>query len=204
MMSPEAQGGRDHPLGVVNDPQAGALTVDPDRRDLDDAIVQGPGDQEQIHVEEEVAGGEQGKYRVDDVAPEHLGAALRVPVWQVEQLTHPEGEGGTGEPPAQRPGCWQDRGRMPTGSDGAVSLCRGLRQAEQLGRGGRAVGIDEPDQLGSGTAERLHDDAALAEAAIFMKLDPRVFGGMATDDLGCAVTAIVEGDHEPDVVTGAD
>ena len=67
---------------------------------------------------------------------------------------------------------------MPAGGDGAIGLCRGLGQAEQLGRRGRAVGIDEPDELGRGTAERLRDDAALAEAAVLVKLDPRVFGGM--------------------------
>ena len=76
----------------------------------------------------------------------------------------------------------------------AVGACGRTGHAGELGGRRRAVGVDEPDEVGVAAAERLHQHAALAELRVLVEHDPFVVGGVGADHVGGAVAAPVEGD----------
>ena len=75
-------------------------------------------------------------------------------------------------------------------------------ERRQLGRRGRAVGVDERHEVGVATPERLHQHAALAELGELVEDDAAVLGGLGADDVGRVVHAAVEGHEEAHVLLG--
>jgi hypothetical protein len=160
------------------------------------------GDDEQVDVEQEVARRHQRHGTVDDPAMQHLGAALRVAVGQVEQPPDQPGEARRRDPPGAGPAPRGERGGMAATGDDAVDARRLLGQPRQFGGWGGAVGVDEADEVGVAAAEHLHQHAALAELGELVEPDPIVGGGVAEHDVGGVITAAVERDVEAHIGLG--
>ena len=189
---------RAHAARVGDRADARALLVDPHGRDLDDAPAGVAGGCEQVDVEQQVARAEARQHVAHHVPTQDLGPALGVAVRESDQRPHAAREAGAGDLARQRAARRHHRGRMPARGDRAVGVTGGLGQAQQLARRRRAVGVDEPHELGVGAREGLRDHAALPELGVLEGPHALVGTLVGAHDLGRAVRAGVERDEEAD------
>jgi hypothetical protein len=196
MVQPQPQRRDGHATRVGDRVDPGPGLVDPDRRHLGDPIAEGARDQQQVDVEEEVTRGHQRHGALHDLTAQHLGAALGVEHVQPEQPARegrePRARDAAGHGPADRQ---HGRGVAARG-DGDIHVAGDLGQAQELLRGGRAVGVDEADQVARAAPEGLHQDPSLAELGELDQPHPRVGLGVGADDRGRGIAAAVERHEE--------